>query len=562
MNLPNRLLLFPILAAAALILATPPVRASTPVLDAMKEELQRSVTLLSEQPIPIYYLSYEVTENRNVILTSAFGNITRSSEGDRRLVDIDLRVGSPKLDNTHPIRGDFFANFPTFSRVEAPTGDPDALQNILWYETDKKYKEAIERLTKVKANVQVKVDEEDQAGDFSPEAPVTWVEDPASVTFDRALWEEKLRRYTAPFSRSDQIYSADAYLSANAETRWYVNSEGSEIRTSQTFYRLMITAFTKADDGMELPRYESFFSFTPDGLPDDGTVLAAVDGMIRDLEALRTAPVVAPYTGPAILSGRASAVFFHEILGHRVEGHRHREEDDAQTFKEMVNQKVLPETFSVIFDPTVRRIESTDLVGAYRYDNQGVKSRRVPVVENGVLKRFLMSRKPIEGFSNSNGHGRKQAGLPPVARQSNLFVEVTESHTREELKARLIDLIKEADKPFGLYFEDVQGGFTFTGRTIPNAFNVLPIMVYRIHPDGREELVRGVDLIGTPLTTFSKITAADNQIEAFNGICGAESGGVPVSGISPGVLVSQIEVQKKEKSQERPPILPVPEPGS
>ena len=169
-----------------------------------------------------------------------------------------------------------------------------------------------------------------------------------------------------------------------------------------------------------------------------------------------------------------------------------------------------------------------------------------------------MSRKPVEGFSKSNGHGRKQAGLPPVARQSNLFVEVAESHTREELKARLIDLVKEADKPFGLYFEDVQGGFTFTGRMIPNAFNVLPIMVYRIFPDGREELVRGVDLIGTPLTTFSKIAAAGNQLEAFNGICGAESGGVPVAGISPAVLVSQIEVQKKEKSQERTPILPAP----
>ncbi len=561
MNLPNRLPLFQTLVAAALILANTPIWGATPVLDAMKQELQRSVKLLAEQPISIYYLSYEVTENRNVILGSAFGNITRSSKGDRRLVDIDLRVGSPQLDNTHPIRGDFFSNFRSFSRVEAPTGDLEALQNILWYETDKKYKEAIERLTKVKANVQVKVEEEDQAGDFSSEAPETWVEDPASLTIDRASWEEKLRKYTAPFSHSGQIYSADATLSANAETRWYVNSEGSEIRTSQTYYRLMISAFTKAEDGMELPRYESFFSFTPDGLPDDGAVLSAVDDMIRDLEALRVAPVVAPYTGPAILSGQASAVFFHEILGHRVEGHRHKEEDDAQTFKEMVNQKVLPETFSVIFDPTVRRIESTDLVGAYRYDNQGVKSQRVPVIENGILKRFLMSRKPVEGFSNSNGHGRKQAGLPPVARQSNLFVEVTESHSREELKARLIDLIKEADKLFGLYFEDVQGGFTFTGRTIPNAFNVLPIIVYRIHADGREELVRGVDLIGTPLTTFSKITAADNQIDAFNGICGAESGGVPVAGISPGVLVSQIEVQKKEKSQERPPILPLPVSG-
>ena len=181
----------------------------------------------------------------------------------------------------------------------------------------------------------------------------------------------------------------------------------------------------------------------------------------------------------------------------------------------MVNQKVLPETFSVIFDPTVRRRESMDLVGAYRYDNEGVKARRVPVIEKGVLKNFLMSRTPIEGFSRSNGHGRKQAGLAAVARQSNLFVEADRSHSREELKAMLIDSLKREDKPFGLYFKDVQGGFTMTGRVRPNVFNVLPTMVYRIYADGREELVRGVDLIGTPLTAFSKITAADDRIESF-----------------------------------------------
>jgi predicted Zn-dependent protease len=562
MHLLNRIHLFSILSAAALILATPPVQGATPVLDAMKEELQRSVELLSQQPTPIYYLSYEITEDRNFALSASFGNVTRSSEGERRIVDIDLRVGSPELDNSHPIRGDFFANRPSLSRVGVPTDHPDALRNILWYETDKKYKRAVEQLAKVKANVRVKVKEEDQAGDFSPEAPEKWLEDPLALNFDRAAWNQKLRRYTAPFSRFGHIYQADAVLRATAETRWFVNSEGAELRTSQTYYRLLITAFTKAEDGMELPRYESFFSFTPDGLPDDGVVLRKVEKMISDLEALRAAPVVDPYTGPAILSGRASGVFFHEILGHRVEGHRQKREDEGQTFKKMVNQKVLPETFSVVFDPTVRSIESMDLVGAYRFDNQGVKAQRVEVIKEGVLKNFLMSRTPIEGFSRSNGHGRKQAGRSPVARQSNLLVEVGETHSRQELKTMLIDRLKREDKPFGLYFEDIQGGFTMTGRRIPNAFNVLPMMVYRIYADGREELVRGVDLIGTPLTTFSQITAADDQVEVFSGSCGAESGWVPVAAVSPGVLVSQIEVQKKEKSQERTPILPLPEPAS
>ncbi len=558
MRSPHRGLLFPTLLVAASILAAHPVRGATPVLDAMKEELQRSVETLSKQPTPLYFLSYEVTGNRRYSVRASFGNVTGSSEGENAVVDVDLRVGSPELDNTHSIRGDSSANFPRYAYQQAPLGDPEALRSILWRRTDQQYKAAVERLAKVRANVQVKVEEEDQAGDFSAEPAQKWLEEPLPLDFDRSPWEEKLRRYTAPFTGSGHIYRANATLSANVETRWYVNSEGSQIRTSQSYYRLMIMAYTKAEDGMELPLYESFFSFTAEGLPDDSEVLETVGEMIADLKALREAPLVDPYTGPAILSGRASGVFFHEILGHRVEGHRQKRENEGQTFKKMVNQKVLPETFSVIFDPTVRRRESMDLVGAYRYDNEGVRARRVPIIEEGVLKNFLMSRTPFEGFSRSNGHGRKQAGLAAVARQSNLFVEVTRSHSREELKAMLIDSLKREDKPFGLYFKDVQGGFTFTGRTIPNLFNVLPVMVYRIHADGREELVRGVDLIGTPLTAFSKITAADDRIESFNGICGAESGGVPVSAVSPAVLVSQIEVQKKQKSPERLPILPPP----
>jgi TldD protein len=337
-----------------------------------------------------------------------------------------------------------------------------------------------------------------------------------------------------------------------------VNSEGTLVQTSQPAWHLFVIAYTKADDGMELPRYESFFGFTEQDLPDDRTVLEAVDKMIRDLEALRIAPLSDPYTGPAILSGRASGVFFHEIFGHRVEGHRQKLANDAQTFKKKVNEQVLPKDFSVYFDPTTRRIAETDLAGYYLYDNQGVKARRVTVVDKGVLKTFLMSRTPIEGLSQSNGHGRKQAGLTPVSRQSNLIVEVAPSAVQPDLKKLLTDEVKKQGLPFGLYFEDIQGGFTFTGRTIPNAFNVLPLVVYRVYPDGHEELVRGVDLIGTPLTTFSKIVAADKNVAVFNGICGAESGAVPVSSVSPGIFVSQIEVQKKQKSQERPPVLPAP----
>ena len=485
----------------------------SPVLQAMHAELERSMQKLKTQPVPPYFLSYEITETHASTSRQRSASSPAVSENRRRQLDIDMRVGDFMMDNTREIRGGMPANpYAGYTNITVPIeNDPDAIRAVLWYHTDERYKRALEQFTKVKTNVQVKVAQEDQSTDFSREAAQQFSQPAIDIKVDRRVWEDKVRRYTAPFAQYTRIYDASATLMASAETRWYVNTEGTRIQVSQPAWRLFVTAYTKADDGMELPLYESFFGFSETDLPNDAAVLQAVHGMIHNLEALRVAPLTDPYTGPAILSGRASGVFFHEIFGHRVEGQRQKQANDAQTFKKKVNEQVLSKDFSVYFDPTARRIADTDLAGFYLYDNQGVKARRVDVVQNGVLKTFLMSRTPIEGFLQSNGHGRKQVGLNPVARQSNLIVDVAPSAAQADLKRLLIAEVKKQGLPFGLYFEDIQGGFTFTGRTIPNAFNVLPLVVYRIYPDGREELVRGVDLIGTPLTTFSKIAAADRK---------------------------------------------------
>ncbi len=539
-------------------------RPTSPVLQAMKDELARSLATLKAQPNPPYFLSYEVTEVASATVSGSFGAVTRSREGRRRALDVDLRVGDYRFDNTHPLRGGFpgrdFMDFGGPSTQIPIDDDPTAIRAALWYATDRDYKRAVQQLTWVKTNAMVGVAAEDSSPDFSGEPRESYSEPAVKLVVDRRVWEERIRRYTAPFARSADIYEGTARFVADVETRWYVNSEGTEIETSQPIYRLYLFAFSKADDGMELPRYESYWAFTPEGLPSDKTVLAAVGKMIDDLHALRRAPALDPYAGPAILSGRASAVFFHEVFGHRVEGQRQKLETEGQTFKKKVNETVLPSSMSVYFDPTLRRLGSTDLAGFYRFDDEGVRAQRVTVVDRGVLKTFLMSRSPIEGFPGSNGHGRSELGLTPVARQSNLIVETTERHTEAELKRMLIDEVRRQGKPYGLLFDDIEGGFTITRRFIPNAFNVMPVMVYRVYPDGRQELVRGVDFIGTPLTAFSKIVAADDEVEVFNGMCGAESGWVPVSAVSPGLLLSQVEVQKKPKSQERPPILPPPVP--
>ena len=181
------------------------------------------------------------------------------------------------------------------------------------------------------------------------------------------------------------------------------------------------------------------------------------------------------------------------------------------------------------------------------------------VVENGTLKTFLMSRSPIKGFSQSNGHGRKQPGLEPVSRQSNLIVESSKQVPAAQLRQMLIAEIKRQGKPYGFYFEHVTGGFTTTGRAGFQSFKVIPLVVYRVYSDGRpDELVRGVDIVGTPLSSFARIMATSDKLDVFNGYCGAESGSVPVSAVSPAILVSELEIQKKEKGSDRPPLLPAP----
>ena len=536
---------------------------ASPVLAVAKTEVDRDFAALKDQPVAAYYLSYEIADSKVDTVTSSFGALVSSDSSHHRVAHVSVRVGDFALDNTHPIRnagGKIAAALAgSLSQVSVPfDDDPLPIRLVLWDETNKVYKSAVTQLAAAKTDNGIQIEQEDKSDDFSHERPEQSVEPIPAMLFDRKLWEERTRRYTQPFHRYGDLYNATATITADQEVRWFVSSDGAAIQSSTTYYRLMIQATSKADDGMILPRNESYAAFTPEGLPDDATVLKAVDKMIADLNALRVAPVVDPYTGPAILSGRATAVFFHEVFGHRVEGQRQKGEDEGQTFTKMVGQPVLPSFLSVDFDPTLKHYGGVDLVGSYSFDDEGVRARPVVAVKNGILTSFLMSRAPIAGFPNSNGHGRAQAGMKPVARQSNLVIVNSKPVTREQLKRLLIAQIKQQNKPFGLLFDDIQGGFTLTMRALPNAFEVLPIMVYRIYPDGREQLVRGVNLVGTPLAAFSKIVAADDEKAVFNGVCGAESGWVPVSASGPGILISQIEVQKNTKSQERPPILPAP----
>jgi predicted Zn-dependent protease len=368
-----------------------------------------------------------------------------------------------------------------------------------------------------------------------------------------------VRDLSRDFIKYPDLLSSDVQVSYQTDTRYFANTEGTSVQHGRGFARVIITASAKAKDGMGVSDFESFEAADPKDLPSSDVIRAAVKKVGENVEALTVAKTAEPFVGPAILSGRASGVFFHEIFGHRIEGHRQKDESEGQTFTKSVGEKILPDFLSVTFDPTMKRAAGVDLNGWYEYDDEGVLGRPVKAVENGVLKSFLMSRSPIDGFDHSNGHGRRQPGLEVVSRQSNLIVSSTKSVTDEKLRQMLIDEIKKQNKPYGLYFADITSGVTTTQRAGVQAFQVVPVIVYRVYADGRpDELIRGADIVGTPLASFAKIIATSDKQEVFNGYCGAESGSVPVSAVSPAILISEIEIEKKDAAQDLLPLLPSP----
>jgi predicted Zn-dependent protease len=527
----------------------------------MEEELHRSMKGLSDtgNPPP-YFISYHITESIQYSVAASFGATRYNANGHSRLLDVEVRVGDYEFDSTHRLR-DRFGFMPPYRGIAfiPIEDDQDAIKSALWFETDKRYKEAVERLVQVEANKAVKVEEEDVSADFSHESLERYNGSPSNVKVNTAQWEKKIKEYSAMFNPYPDILESNVTLNVEVTNKYFVNSEGTTIQQGDAQWSISIVARTKADDGMDLFQYKSFNSHSLEGLADEKTMRDTIGQMAEDLLALREAPVIEPYSGPAILTGQAAGVFFHEIFGHRIEGHRQKDESEGQTFTKKINQSVLPDFISVYDDPTIKKIGSTDLRGHYLYDDEGMKAQRVTVVENGILKNFLMSRSPIIGFNKSNGHGRKSAGNRPVARQGNLIVEASMTVPKERLRELLIEECKKQEKPFGLIFEDITGGFTTTRRGGTQAYAVDPVMVYRVYADGRpDELVRGADLIGTPLISFSKILACGDELGVFNGNCGAESGWIPVSCVSPSILTGEIEIQKKQKSEERPPILPRP----
>src|SRR5437660_6785363 len=552
-----------LLLAAAVVFTPDPKDPRQRQLAAMAGELERAHKSLQlrghEAP---YFLSYAVRGVDTEEIGAKYGAVFVDRHRRDKRLQVDVRVGSYQFDNTgSPEMFEFEGSDSGYSAGrEAPIDDdPAALRNALWLLTDETYKKALSAFLKKKGKQVYRPDDPETPPSFSREESQVAVDPPLPFAFDRAGWVRELREQTERLGAHPELFDSHVRVSVDHEEREFASTEGTRLVTERVIYALHVQAWARAPDGMLLENSRDFYGAKDSELPRGEELARRIDVMVAELLALRQAPVLDPYTGPALLEPEAAGVLFHEAVGHRLEGERQNDDKDGRTFKGRVGKPILPGFLTILDDPTLARFGGVSLNGLYKYDDQGVPAQRTVLVERGVLKTFLLSRAPVAGFSRSNGHGRSSPGRDPVARMANLIVQSDRTLPPAKLKEALIAEARRQEKPFGLLIRDVTGGNTDTSGYAYQAFKGQPRLVYKVDANtGAETLVRGVEIVGTPLLSINKIIATGEERRVFNGYCGAESGYVPVSTVAPTVLVSEIELQRTRKDTGRSPVLPSP----
>ncbi len=532
------------------------------LLAAMEAELQRSAAELHlDDHLPPYYIGYRLVERDQVNVEARFGAVATDVRRRARNVAVDVRVGDYAFDSSpEPDDEVVFADQGFRPSHQAPLDDdPAALRGTLWLLTDQAYKQALSQHLRKKARRVNEVKDKDVAS-FSKEPPVQHTDAPKLLDVDRDAWGRLARTLSARFRTDDGVVlDGGVRVSADHQRTFLVNTEGTRLVREEIIYSVALDIVGRAPDGLLLEQGHTVYGRTWGEIPDTKELERRADAAVEDLRRLAAAPIADPYTGPAILEPEATGVFFHEAVGHRLEGERQNDDNEGQTFKGQLGQAILPDFVSVRDDPSLRAFSGTSLNGYYPFDDEGVAARNVVLVESGVLRTFLTSRTPIEDVAQSNGHGRAQGVNRPMARMGNLVVEGKRPVSRAKLKELLLEEVKRQGKPYGLIIRDITGGSTNTSNYGYQAFKGTPRMVFRVDAKtGEETLVRGVEMVGTPLTAVSKIMATSEETGVFNGYCGAESGYVPVSTVAPATLFREIELQRSQREKERAPLLPPP----
>jgi TldD protein len=508
-----------------------------------------------------YFLSYLIRDEESWRARAAFGALKLQTHERARNAYADVRVGSYRRDQVR--EGGLFDNdkeAESYNYVDLPFGsDLDGLRHGLWRLTEARYREAVEALAEKRCR---ELTYREADGHFPAFERRPAVVDPRWTRLPRVdlvRWSRYVERASAVTKRYPDLKDGEVEFGADQICRVFVSSEGSKIVECHALWTLECRLWLLTEGGEALPWSVRHNVADPRELPSLARFEAEIRGAIRLLRRLARAPQLRAFSGPALLEPVPAGLLIHEAVGHRLEGSRLLAAGEGQTFKDSLKERVLPQFLSVRDDPSLERFEGRSLIGHYRYDDEGVAAESAPLIERGVLRGFMDTRTPCRARGHrSNGHARSNYHERPTSRMGLTVIEAEGGLDDRQLKRRLIEEIRRQGAPFGIRIIETSSGETATDAYNFQAFLGEIHLASRVWPDGREEWVRGVNFVGTPLNAIRSIVAAGRRRQVDNSFCGAESGYVPVTTISPALVVSQLELQSKGDTPYSPYTLPMP----
>jgi TldD protein len=509
------------------------------LLEALLTELDRSkAQLRMDQVDPPYYIEYRVNDVDDYSAEAAFGALRENQRVRYRVIRVVVRIGDYKQDSYYGIgMGE--------TNVLPLDDDPIALRHQIWLATDDAYKEAVQALTEKRAALKQFSAEASPVDDFA-RAPVVSLLDPTvSLQVDEPAWKRSIEDATRLYRQYPDVQTVTASLRFSAVNEYLVNSEGTVTRTGKRLYSVQLNSTAQAADGMRLSRNPFWMVAKADELPTHDKLVAESKKMLDTVVALRQAPIVEEeYRGPVLFAPDAADDVVASLVGSNVLGRKPqlgRPNRTTGAFATSYKTRVLPNFLTVIDDPTLKDFQGKSLVGNYAVDDDGVKAQPVTLVENGTLINYLVGRQPIRDFPASNGHGRAGAGTFPAPNLGVLVVKSSDTQSPEALKQRVIQMINEQGKPHGYRVETLGPGNT-------------PRLLYRIYPDGHEELVRGAVFNELDVRALrSDLTSVGNDPLVSN-----RAGGIATTIISPSLLFDELEVKRADTSKDKLPDYPPP----
>jgi TldD protein len=559
---------------------------SDSVLRAMRDEMDRSRGLKVLTQEPPYFIQYRLEEGDNYEAAATLGGLIAVRHTRFSLPAVEVRVGDYKFDSTN-YTGSGLRSGTHYAIGQFPLDDNyQVLRRDLWLATDSSYKSAVEAIARKRAALK-NVTATDALNDFAKAEPVKRILEIGRGPVDEGNWAARVRELSAIFLGYPAVNASSVVVRATVGASYYMNSEGTEIRQPDNLVFVLARADAQAADGMLVHDAEVFESLDPGHLAAEPELRRGVAALAARVTQLAAAPKGTDYSGPVLFEGMAAAQLFAEVLGHNLALTRRPVAEPGRPalvapseLEGRQGARILPDFFDVVDDPTQKEWQGRPLFGSYAVDEEGVVPRPVQVVEKGVLKAFLLTRQPVTGYEGSNGRARMPGSFgAEAAGISNLFVRARETAPPAELKKKLIEICKQRNKPYGTIVRRMDfpssASYPELRRLLGNSAEEgsgghpvsAPLLVYRLYPDGREELVRGLRFRGLNARSLKDILAAGDDNNFFDflnsqapmAMIGGASYVAESCTIAPSVLIDDLELHPVEGEMPKLPVVPAPD---